>query len=357
MARPGGGGAVSPPTDPQQEHWTPDVAAPKISIEMGRICYTKADGTTLKYDLLKDIRVGRGPENDIRIKQNTVSRTHCNIYRRWAEDGSFSGDYYMQNVSTTNLTEINYVTTWGVVALRDGDIITIGERDFVFRLGQMELTLEELRILRAKDMAIGEDDDAAPLPDGGLPAAAAPPKRPSATPVQEPGWCLTPQDDFKSAPKPRQVRGALPPTAAAKQESMWDCLPNLVPVPMSAAAAANTSRKASSPEAMSGGGSNSSSSSNNNSSAPGSTGTTAAAGSSGRAEVESGGPTPLRPQGKKRTSFTPETLQRERELSRRLKDEAAQRAADESTQARAPDPDAREKQSPQPWLNGWWFTL
>lgn len=248
---------VFPLTALQGERWGAQVDSPMITVEMGRICYTKADGSTIKYELKKDIRVGRGAESDIRIKQNTVSRTHCNIYRRWADDGSYAGDYYLQNVSTTNLTEINYVTTWGVSMLRDGDVITIGERDFVFRLSDVEMTPEELASLRAPAAAADDDEDndapsRSSSPDAAEPPeSTGPPRRAHATPVQEPGWCLTPQDDykdFKAAPR-RMARDVLPPTAAAKPaETMWDCLPNLVPIGQTSSniSAATTSSNSSS---------------------------------------------------------------------------------------------------------------
>ena len=148
------------------------MAEAKKKVEIGRIVYTKSDGTSRVYDLTRNISIGRGQDCDIRIKQGTVSRLHCNITR---EDGGplvdsgcvgiasgggeesttsssgqversevVRGEYYIENVSTTNMTEINYVATWGKTKLNNNDIITIGERDFVFKAVMVEMTLDEL---------------------------------------------------------------------------------------------------------------------------------------------------------------------------------------------------------------------
>jgi len=129
----------------------------KRGVRIGRICYTKADGTVRVYDLTRSIVIGRANDCDIRIKQGTVSRVHCNIARvdDVPDSGNggdyesgvgkeFSSEYYLENVSSTNQTEVNYVSVSGKTKLKEGDIITIGERDFVFKFVVVNMTPQEL---------------------------------------------------------------------------------------------------------------------------------------------------------------------------------------------------------------------
>ena len=350
------------------------------AVEIGRICYMKADGVTINYDLKRDIVIGRGPDCDIRIKQNTVSRVHCNLCRKWAEDGSFSGPYVLQNVSTTNLTEINYVATWGSVELADGDVLTIGERDFVFRLAEVEMSPEEMLASRQPRLASsytnspsgsGQLTDMQGRPPSGLRGGLGPgpPGQNSSTPQQEPGWCLGPSSDDDNGHRAvrhdrRPKRESLQPTSAsAPDTSVWGCLPSIV-APLSMARhqaheAPTSSGGSGVASISSSGGVDDGSRSRSGSSSGGGGGGGGGSGSDvgdKNGGIETSHPIPVRAGRKKKTEFTPETLQRDRELSRRAKAEAALRAANESAD-RLADPNVREKNSQNVWLSGWFFTL
>ena len=98
---------------------------------IGRLSLTKSDGTVRYFNIKRSILIGRGSECDIRIKVKTVSRVHCKV-RVVAETPV---QFVLENVSTTNFTVLNAMEVSGQVALRDGDIITVAERNFVFQVG------------------------------------------------------------------------------------------------------------------------------------------------------------------------------------------------------------------------------
>jgi len=211
----------------------------KKTVLIGRICYTKADGTVRVYDLTRNITIGRAAECDIRVKQATVSRVHCNIIRlpppaSPSEGGSsgpvdtdspFVGDYHLENLSQTNLTEINYIAKWGKTQLKDGDIITIGERDFVFRLIKVQMSQEEITASQAPNTPKGkislDDKDATPIPypATGLGDNLCNPLWPGAS------------SGAGAGDAPRVLSPAPVKATSAAEQSLWNCIPaSIIPL-------------------------------------------------------------------------------------------------------------------------------
>jgi hypothetical protein len=79
----------------------------------------------IKYPLYKsEITIGRSSENDIDIRRPTISRRHARVFLK----GSGS---YIEDLDSKNGVYVNSVKV-GTRALRDGDIVTIGESNFRF---------------------------------------------------------------------------------------------------------------------------------------------------------------------------------------------------------------------------------
>ena len=95
--------------------------------KVGRLSLKKSDGTYRDRTINKSLLIGRGKECDIRIKVKTVSRRHCQVLMN-------NGDYYLENIGTTNFTSVNHEEVSKHIKLQNGDIITVAERDFLFQL-------------------------------------------------------------------------------------------------------------------------------------------------------------------------------------------------------------------------------
>lgn len=95
--------------------------------KIGRLSLKKSDGTMRDFTIKRSILIGRGKECDIRIKVKTVSRRHCQVLVT-------DGEYFLENVGTTNFTSVNHQEVYKPLKLENGDIITVAERDFLFQL-------------------------------------------------------------------------------------------------------------------------------------------------------------------------------------------------------------------------------
>lgn len=136
--------------------------------KIGRLSLKKSDGTYRDRTINKSILIGRGKECDIRIKVKTVSRRHCQVLLK-------NGDYYLENIGTTNFTSVNHEEVSKHVKLENGDIITVAERDFLFSLVDADVLAPSQDNLGADETsglyavwcgapipAEGGDDDAEP---------------------------------------------------------------------------------------------------------------------------------------------------------------------------------------------------
>lgn len=87
---------------------------------MARIVFTLEDGTEIESELDTDvITVGRHPDSIVVLPSGSVSSHHATIKRR-------SGDFYVQDLGTTNGTKLNGVDV-EEAKLDDGDKITFGD--------------------------------------------------------------------------------------------------------------------------------------------------------------------------------------------------------------------------------------
>jgi pSer/pThr/pTyr-binding forkhead associated (FHA) protein len=87
---------------------------------MPRIVFTLEDGVEIESELDTDvITVGRHPDSIVVLPSGSVSSHHATIKRR-------GGDFYVQDLGTTNGTKLNGVDV-EEAKLDDGDKITFGD--------------------------------------------------------------------------------------------------------------------------------------------------------------------------------------------------------------------------------------
>ncbi len=86
-------------------------------------------------------RIGRGPDNDISIEDDLVSKEHAvlEVVMSTVEEGKL--EYYLQDLNSTNHTYVNNdrITLF---KLKNGDIIRIGMNNFKF-VDEFDGNLEE----------------------------------------------------------------------------------------------------------------------------------------------------------------------------------------------------------------------
>jgi pSer/pThr/pTyr-binding forkhead associated (FHA) protein len=74
----------------------------------------------------KRVLLGRGPEADIMILDPSVSSRHCLLFSK-------GGKFYLKDLGSKNGTFINGEPIV-LAPIKDGDLITIGEKKFLFRI-------------------------------------------------------------------------------------------------------------------------------------------------------------------------------------------------------------------------------
>lgn len=77
------------------------------------------------YTIDDEITLGRHGDNNIVVKDPFISKKHFQII----ED---EGDYYLEDLNSANGTYLNGDKIFDVVRLNDGDIIRIGQIEFLF---------------------------------------------------------------------------------------------------------------------------------------------------------------------------------------------------------------------------------
>ncbi len=77
------------------------------------------------YSIDDSITLGRHGDNSIVVKDPFVSKRHFQIVRD-------EGDYYLEDLNSANGTYLNGDKIFDVVKLNDGDIIRIGQIEFLF---------------------------------------------------------------------------------------------------------------------------------------------------------------------------------------------------------------------------------
>lgn len=81
-----------------------------------------------RYDLFGGLSIGRAGEADIRIDDRYASGLHARIY-------AHHGNFYLEDLKSTNGTLLNDRSLAGEAELMPGDLIRIGDTEFRFEPG------------------------------------------------------------------------------------------------------------------------------------------------------------------------------------------------------------------------------
>lgn len=73
-----------------------------------------------RFDLIGGLSIGRSAEADVRIDDRYASGVHARIFSR-------DGRTYIEDMSSTNGTQLNDATLSGEAELIDGDVVRIGD--------------------------------------------------------------------------------------------------------------------------------------------------------------------------------------------------------------------------------------
>ena len=81
-----------------------------------------------RFDLIGGLSIGRSAEADLRIDDRYASGVHARIFSR-------DGRTYIEDMSSTNGTQLNDATLSGEAELIDGDVIRIGDTELRYEAG------------------------------------------------------------------------------------------------------------------------------------------------------------------------------------------------------------------------------
>lgn len=100
------------PSQPAPETWL--VAERGGGLEQGE-----------RFDLIGGLSIGRSSEADVRITDRYASGVHARIFSR-------DGRTYIEDMNSTNGTQLNDATLKGEAELIDGDVVRIGDTELRF---------------------------------------------------------------------------------------------------------------------------------------------------------------------------------------------------------------------------------
>ena len=78
-----------------------------------------------RFDLIGGLSIGRSAEADVRIDDRYASGVHARIFSR-------DGRTYIEDMDSTNGTQLNDATLSGEAELIDGDVVRIGDTELRF---------------------------------------------------------------------------------------------------------------------------------------------------------------------------------------------------------------------------------
>jgi hypothetical protein len=78
-----------------------------------------------RFDLFGGLSIGRSTDADVRVDDRYASGVHARVFNR-------GGDYFVEDLNSTNGTLLNSEQLHGEAALADGDLIRIGDTEFRF---------------------------------------------------------------------------------------------------------------------------------------------------------------------------------------------------------------------------------
>lgn len=124
---------------------------------MVKLVVTTSNGVQEEYPLSKEMVIGRNKENDIRIKEEKASRTHCRVKPD-------AGRVLLEDLDSSNGTRVNGTKIKSYV-LKDGDTITIGKTKIVFHDEDQQLD---------RTIALPAVEESGVLPDAPPPPSTKP---------------------------------------------------------------------------------------------------------------------------------------------------------------------------------------
>ena len=77
------------------------------------------------FDVFGGLKIGRSADNDIRIADRYASQQHARVHTR-------RGNYFIEDLNSTNGTLLNAEPLHGDAALHPGDVIRIGDTELRF---------------------------------------------------------------------------------------------------------------------------------------------------------------------------------------------------------------------------------
>ncbi|MGI8551408.1 MAG: FHA domain-containing protein, partial [Dehalococcoidia bacterium] len=102
--------------------------APIVHERVGRLDLAGGNAAQPSYVLRKSVTtIGRGPDNDIVLRDNLASRHHARVME-------YSGEYFLHDLDSVNGSRVNRERLDGPVRLRSGDEIVIGSVRLLFSL-------------------------------------------------------------------------------------------------------------------------------------------------------------------------------------------------------------------------------
>lgn len=81
-----------------------------------------------RFDLIGGLSIGRSAEADVRIDDRYASGVHARIFSR-------DGRTYIEDMNSTNGTQLNDATLHGEAELIDGDMVRIGDTELRYETG------------------------------------------------------------------------------------------------------------------------------------------------------------------------------------------------------------------------------
>lgn len=82
----------------------------------------------LRFDAFGGVSIGRSSEADIQIEDRYASSIHARVYPA-------AGGFILEDMRSTNGTQLNGQAVEGEVALEPGDHIVIGDTELIFEAG------------------------------------------------------------------------------------------------------------------------------------------------------------------------------------------------------------------------------
>lgn len=77
--------------------------------------------STKKTKKMTSVSIGRNPDNNVVVNDPNVSRYHCRI------DDNGNGNFFIQDMNSTNGTYVNGQRIYGTAPLRVSDVVKIGD--------------------------------------------------------------------------------------------------------------------------------------------------------------------------------------------------------------------------------------